>query len=90
MEEELSFLRTLANGILKFEKYIETLVGKIIDGGFSFELFDTYGFPIDLTELMGREKGLKINMQDFQNYLQKTKRTLPKCISNRYRGLGRG
>lgn len=73
MEEELSFLRTLANGILKFEKYIETLVGKIIDGGFSFELFDTYGFPIDLTELMGREKGLKINMQDFQNYLQKQK-----------------
>ncbi|MFA7081282.1 MAG: alanine--tRNA ligase [Bacteroidales bacterium] len=73
IEEEQSFLRTLANGILKFEKYIETLVGKIIDGGFSFELFDTYGFPIDLTELMGREKGLEINMQDFQNYLQKQK-----------------
>lgn len=73
IEEEQSFLRTLANGILKFEKYIDTLEGKIIDGGFSFELFDTYGFPIDLTELMGREKGLTINMQDFQNYLQKQK-----------------
>lgn len=73
IEEEDSFLRTLANGILKFEKYIENLVGKIIDGGFSFELFDTYGFPIDLTELMAREKGLKVNMKDFQQYLQKQK-----------------
>lgn len=73
IEEEDSFLRTLANGILKFEKYIENLEGKIIDGGFSFELFDTYGFPIDLTELMGREKGLKVNMKDFQQYLQKQK-----------------
>lgn len=73
MEEELSFLRTLANGILKFEKYIESLEGNIIDGGFSFELFDTYGFPIDLTELMGKEKGLEVNMQDFQNHLQKQK-----------------
>ncbi|MCK9163441.1 MAG: alanine--tRNA ligase, partial [Bacteroidales bacterium] len=73
IEEEQSFLRTLANGILKFEKYIETLEGRIIDGGFAFELFDTYGFPIDLTELMGKEKGLDINMQDFQQYLQKQK-----------------
>lgn len=72
-EEEQAFLKTLANGIIKFEKYTETLKDKTIDGCFAFELFDTYGFPIDLTELMAKEKGLEINMQDYQIHLQAQK-----------------
>ena len=73
-EEEASFLRTLSNGILKFENYIAAHPdSKIIAGDFAFELFDTYGFPIDLTQLMAKEKSLEVNMQDFQKYLEEQK-----------------
>lgn len=68
-EEELSFLRTLSNGILKFEKYVSQSKSKTIDGNFAFELFDTYGFPVDLTELMAQEKGYKVDMQGFESNL---------------------
>lgn len=68
-EEEQSFLRTLSNGIMKFEKYVSQRQDKIIDGDFAFELFDTYGFPIDLTELMASEKGYKVDMEGFEKNL---------------------
>lgn len=68
-EEEQSFLRTLSNGIMKFEKYVSQRQDKIIDGDFAFELFDTYGFPVDLTELMASEKGYKVDMEGFEKNL---------------------
>ncbi len=68
-EEETTFLRTLATGIQRFEKYIETEKNNIIDGAFAFELYDTYGFPIDLTQLMAREKNRSIDMDDFEKCL---------------------
>jgi alanyl-tRNA synthetase len=58
-EEESSFLRTLANGI----KRIDTLTG--IDGKTAFELFDTYGFPLDLTKLIASEKGWTVDEDGF-------------------------
>ena len=67
LEEEVSFLRTLTAGIQRFENYIET--NSNIDGNFAFELFDTFGFPIDLTELLAREKGLSVDMDGFQKAL---------------------
>ncbi len=72
-EEEASFLRTLSHGIAKFNQYIENNPGKIISGDFAFELYDTYGFPIDLTTLMAREHGLEINMDDFRKGLEQQK-----------------
>ena len=67
LEEEMSFLRTLATGVQRFERYAADQ--QIIAGDFAFELYDTYGFPIDLTELMAREKGLKVDMDGFQKAL---------------------
>ncbi len=67
LEEEQSFLRTLATGIQRFERYAADQ--QIIAGDFAFELYDTYGFPIDLTELMAREKGLMVDMDGFQKAL---------------------
>src|ERR1035437_7427919 len=62
-EEEQTFLRTLAHGIQKFTAYLEQKSGKtVIDGSFAFELYDTYGFPIDLTQLMAREQGWEVDM----------------------------
>lgn len=84
-EEETAFLKTLANGIVKFEKYIEEHKEGLISGDFAFELFDTYGFPIDLTELMAKEKGRNVDMQAFEINLQKQKersRNAAKVVSD--------
>lgn len=70
-EEEASFLRTLSHGITKFNNYIESNQGNtLIDGAFAFELYDTYGFPIDLTGLMAREHGKEVDMAGFSKGLE--------------------
>ncbi|HLG34926.1 MAG TPA: alanine--tRNA ligase, partial [Bacteroidia bacterium] len=68
-EEESSFLRTLENGIKRFEGY----KNKNVSGEFAFELYDTFGFPIDLTQLMAREKNLEVDMDGFNRELSKQK-----------------
>ncbi len=73
-EEEASFLRTLSSGIRRFENYVEqNKDSKVIDGAFAFELFDTFGFPVDLTNLMAEEKGLKVDMDGFNANLEEQK-----------------
>ena len=82
-EEETAFLRTLATGIQRFNSYIEYRISnieqgmsngsKLIDGSFAFELFDTYGFPIDLTQLMAREAGWEVDMEGFSKGLEEQK-----------------
>lgn len=71
LEEEVSFLRTLTTGIQRFENYVAD--HRAIDGAFAFELFDTYGFPVDLTGLLAREQGLVVDMEGFQRALQEQK-----------------
>jgi alanyl-tRNA synthetase len=73
LEEELSFLRTLATGIQRFERYVNELSNDTIAGEFAFELYDTFGFPIDLTELMARERGIVVDMQGFNRELEQQK-----------------
>ena len=68
-EEELSFLRTLDTGIKKFEAY----EGNTIAGDFAFELYDTFGFPIDLTQLMARENGKEVDMEGFNRCMEEQK-----------------
>ncbi|WP_295712425.1 alanine--tRNA ligase [Mucilaginibacter sp.] len=89
LEEEVSFLRTLGRGISLFENFIEkqwadlnsgksiteppyTTVNEI-SGAFAFELYDTFGFPIDLTELMALEKSFVVDMEGFNKALQEQK-----------------
>ncbi|WP_299001462.1 alanine--tRNA ligase [uncultured Tenacibaculum sp.] len=64
-EEETSFLRTLDQGLLLLDQVIETTNGKVVSGKRAFELYDTYGFPLDLTQLIAREKGYEINEEEF-------------------------
>ncbi len=77
LEEEQAFLRTLAGGIKRFNDYITQTIkqssNQTIDGAFAFELFDTYGFPIDLTQLMASEKGWSVDMVGFEKGLQEQK-----------------
>jgi alanyl-tRNA synthetase len=72
-EEENSFLKTLGNGILRFEDYIKKNKG-VIDGEFAFELFDTFGFPIDLTQLLSRENNLEVDMDKYNECLEEQKK----------------
>jgi len=72
-EEEEAFMRTLAKGINYFEEHISDLDSRVISGAFAFTLFDTYGFPIDLTLLMAKEKEFDVDMEDFQRSLAEQK-----------------
>ena len=65
-EEEASFLRTLDQGLLLLDKVIADTNGKEISGSKAFELYDTYGFPLDLTELIARENGYTVNEDEFK------------------------
>ncbi len=69
-EEENSFLRTLDQGLVLLDAVILNNNGDTIDGKKAFELYDTYGFPIDLTALILSEKGLKLDEKGFQEQLQ--------------------
>ena len=73
LEEEAAFLRTLATGIQRFEKYLSESHSQVISADFAFELSDTFGFPIDLTELMAREKGWTVDLTGFHEALEKQK-----------------
>ena len=73
-EEEFAFLRTLDRGIRLMDDYLEKAADtKVIDGKDAFVLYDTYGFPIDLTELIASEKGYKVDLEAFNVELQKQK-----------------
>tara|TARA_R110002124_G_scaffold87407_1_gene225069 strand:+ start:97570 stop:100182 length:2613 start_codon:yes stop_codon:yes gene_type:complete len=72
-EEENSFLRTLDQGLILLENMINASDSKVISGKKAFELYDTFGFPIDLTALILRERGFELNEKEFDEQLQKQK-----------------
>ena len=65
-EEETGFLRTAAQGLQRLDQIIEELKGDTVEGAKAFELYDTFGFPVDLTALILRERGLKLDMPGFE------------------------
>jgi alanyl-tRNA synthetase len=72
-EEEASFLRTLDQGLQLLDKVIEDEKGTTVAGVKAFELYDTFGFPIDLTALILREKGLELDEAGFNVAMQEQK-----------------
>ena len=72
-EEEASFFRTLEQGIQLLENVMQNNSGKEVSGEKAFELYDTFGFPKDLTALILKEKGYSFNEADFEVELQKQK-----------------
>ena len=75
-EEEEAFLRTLEKGLKKIDEIVQVRMkagSTVIDGPAAFELYDTYGFPKDLTALIGRENGLDLDESGFNAELQQQK-----------------
>ena len=84
-EEEMSFLRTLDRGIRLMDDYIaKNTATKTIPGEDAFILYDTYGFPIDLTELIASEKGYTVDMEGFAKELQKQKDRARNATANEF------
>ena len=69
--EETAFNKTLDRGIALFAEQADQLgKGATLDGTFAFKLYDTYGFPLDLTELMARERGIKVDTEGFAIHME--------------------
>ena len=65
-DEKIKFNRTLEKGLREFEKAINNLEGKEINSQIAFRLYDTYGFPIELTEELAKEQGLTVDIEGFK------------------------
>jgi len=71
--EEERFNKTLDTGLEKFTEITQKLQGEVISGADAFTLYDTYGFPLDLTAMLATEKGLKIDYAGFEKEMQNQK-----------------
>ncbi len=84
-EEELAFLRTLDRGIKLLDDYMaKNAATKVLPGTDAFVLYDTFGFPIDLTELIAGEKGYKVDLEGFQVELGKQKERARNATANEF------
>ena len=84
-EEELAFLRTLDRGIKLLDDYMaKNAATKVLPGTDAFVLYDTFGFPIDLTELIAGEKGFKVDLEGFQVELGKQKERARNATANEF------
>ena len=84
-EEELAFLRTLDRGIKLLDEYMaKSSESKTISGKDAFILYDTYGFPIDLTEMIAAENGFKVDLDGFQAALQEQKDRARNATANEF------
>ncbi|MBT8184066.1 MAG: alanine--tRNA ligase, partial [Eudoraea sp.] len=72
-EEEHSFLKTLDQGLVLLDNVISDTKGKVVDGHKAFELYDTFGFPIDLTALILSEKGFELDEKGFEEAMLQQK-----------------
>ncbi len=72
-DEEASFGRTLVKGLEVFNKMAKDAKESVVNGGDAFLLWDTFGFPVDLTQLMAEERGMRVDMASFTAALEEAK-----------------
>ena len=73
LKKKKTLLRTLEQGLILLEEIISSSNNKLIPGKKAFELYDTYGFPVDLTNLILEERGFNLDIESFNSELEKQK-----------------
>lgn len=84
--EEERFEHTLQGGIKEFEKLRNYLVGDTVSGKAAFKLYDTYGFPIEMTVELASEYGLKVNVEDFKAAFQEHQKKSQQGAEQKFKG----
>lgn len=84
-KEEQKFARTLNHGLKEFEK-VAMSAGGVIGGAAAFKLYDTYGFPIEITEELAAEKGLKVDTEGFANAFKEHQQKSQAGSEQRFKG----
>lgn len=84
--ERVRFEKTLTNGIKEFEKLCHYLVGDTISGKASFRLYDTFGFPIEMTAELAAERGLKVNYEDFEKAFEEHQKKSQQGADKKFKG----
>ena len=84
--EESPFARTLKQGNREFEKLVEKVQDGQIDGVSAFHLYDTYGFPVEMTQELARERGLTVDMDGFHECFRKHQATSQAGAEQRFKG----
>ena len=87
-KEEEKFAKTLKKGEKQFQRLVQTLKQKTINGKQAFGLYQSYGFPIELLKEMAQEKGLKVDEKGFKNELEKHKQVSRKGAQKKFGGVG--
>lgn len=80
-EEEHSFLKTLDQGLVLLDQIMVTAKNETVTGPKAFELYDTFGFPLDLTQLIAKEKGFTVDVDGFEKEMQKQKHRSKKAAN---------
>ena len=91
LDEEVAFYRTLQNGIALFQGLVKDLGGKVVPGREAFRLYDTFGFPLDLTDMMAEELGLAVDHAAFDEAMEEAReksRQGAKTVERDLLGLG--
>ncbi|MDY2656484.1 MAG: alanine--tRNA ligase [Candidatus Limiplasma sp.] len=84
--EESRFARTLKQGNREFDKLVEKVQDGQIDGVSAFHLYDTYGFPVEMTQELARERGLTVDMDGFHECFRKHQATSQAGAEQRFKG----
>ncbi len=84
--EESRFARTLKQGNREFDKLVEKVQNGQIDGVSAFHLYDTYGFPVEMTQELARERGLTVDMDGFHECFRKHQATSQAGAEQRFKG----
>ena len=85
-EEQARFERTLENGIKEFEKLCKYIQGDVIPGKSAFRLYDTYGFPLEMTVEMAKERGFKVDIDGFNKRFEEHRSLSQAGAEQRFKG----
>ncbi|MCL1944760.1 MAG: alanine--tRNA ligase [Firmicutes bacterium] len=84
--EEERFVKTISQGIVRFEKLVQNLQGDTISGKAAFNLYDTYGFPLEMTQELAKENNLKVNVDGYYQCFEQHQSKSQQGATQKFKG----